>query len=67
MNVDAEILRTLQGKYCKIVIGERLFKLEGYLDEVSDNFVIFRTSTESSVINISEIKEIRQIFNGRRY
>jgi len=65
--MDSEILRKFEGKYVKLVLGDRYFKINGYLDEVSTDFILFRTTQKSSLINICEIREIDEINNGGNY
>lgn len=65
--MDVEILRKFQGRYVKLVLGDRYFKIEGFLDQVADNFILFRTTEKSSIINICEIREIYEIRKGEMY
>lgn len=62
--MDVDLIRKFQGQYVKLVLGDRYFKIDGFLDQVSDSFVLFRTTEKTSIINVCEIREIHLLNKG---
>ena len=56
--MQKDILTPLIGKKVKLSFGKNNFALWGVIDKVSDEFLVFTTEQKTSVIALSEVKEI---------
>jgi hypothetical protein len=56
--MQKDILTPLIGKKVKLSFGKNNSALWGTIDTVSDDFLVFTTQQKTSVIALSEIKEI---------
>ena len=55
--MQKELLAQFQGKNVEIEFHNN-FALRGYIDQISDDYFIFRTTQKTSMLHISQIKSI---------
>jgi hypothetical protein len=55
--MEKQIADNFVGKTCKLVL-QNYFTIWGCVDAISDGFIVFRTPMKTSLINLSDVREL---------